>query len=65
MTELEYIFDAIKAEGQRYKFSIPLAKQWFDQAVRLNPNPVQYAYAGIMRDYEEWKRTLAKDSQHD
>ena len=61
MTELEFIFDAVKAEGQRYKFSIPLAKQWFDQAVRFNPNPVQYAYTGIMRDYEEWKRTSAKD----
>jgi len=41
-------------DGQLYKFSIPLAKQWFDQTVRLNPNASQQACAGIMRDCEKW-----------
>ena len=57
MAELEYIFDAIKQDGQSYKFSIPLAKQWFDQTMRLNPDSAQHACAGIMRDYEKWVKT--------
>jgi len=62
MAELEYIFDAIKLEGQAYKFSIPLAKQWFDQTVRLNPNASQQACAGIMRDCEKWLESSKEQS---
>jgi hypothetical protein len=65
LIELENIFDAIVLKGQRYTFSIPLAKQWFHQTTASHPTPIQYAYAGMMQDYEEWKRASAKGNQND
>ena len=65
ITELEYIFDAIMLEGQRFKFSIPLAQQWFHHMIDQHPDPVQHAYLGIVQDYEEWNRTQAKENKND
>ncbi len=56
MIQLEFVFDVIVKQGDRYSFGIPLAHQWFHTVVSQQSDPVQQAYRGILQDMEEWKK---------
>lgn len=58
MVQLEQIFDVIRAEGTIYKYSIPLAQQWFHFTINKFPDPIGYVYGGLIRDYNDWKRSV-------
>jgi hypothetical protein len=63
MTQLEFIFDVIAREGDRFGFSVPLAQQWFHRVVNDLTDPVGQAQNGMLQDCQEWmKRQMAKNA---
>jgi hypothetical protein len=63
MTQLEFIFDVIALEGDRYTFSIPLTQRWFHQVVSQQTDPIKQAHTGLVQDWEEWKKGHSGDKE--
>lgn len=56
LDELELIFDAIKKEGDRYTFGVPLAQAWFHNAIRQYDDPWQFALGQFQKEYKKSRR---------
>lgn len=58
LNQLILIFDVVKIEGDRYSFGIPLAQDWFHNAISQYDNPWQYAFERLKREYKKSGHTI-------
>lgn len=56
LDELELIFDAVKKEGNRYTFSIPLMQVWFHNVIAQYEDPWQFALERFQQEYKKPRR---------
>jgi hypothetical protein len=50
LTQLQWVFDALTVESNRYRFSIPLIQRWLHQIMQDMVDPFQQTYQGLLRD---------------
>lgn len=48
ITQLQWIFDAITLEGDRYSFSIPLVQRWLNMMISQQEDPILQAYSDMV-----------------
>ncbi len=53
LNQLTLIFDVVKMEGDRYSFGIPLAQDWFHNAISQYDNPWQFAFEQLKKEYKK------------
>ncbi|MCA9930181.1 MAG: ATP-binding protein, partial [Anaerolineales bacterium] len=55
ITQLQWIFDALSVQGDRYVFSVPLVQRWLRRVISQQKEPVQQAHAGLLQAQQQWQ----------